>query len=79
MNPVSSDPVIRRRQMICASVLVLQGLYQLALLPTLPSLISTHPVLLELLRGSTAAMVAAGAFGSGTGHCCGHCSPRCHR
>lgn len=62
MNPVSSDPVIRRRQMICATALVLQGLYQLALLPTLPSLIASHPILLELLRGSTAAMVATGAF-----------------
>jgi membrane-associated protein len=62
VNPVSSDPVIRRRQLICAAVLVLQGIYQLALLPTLPALIGSHPVALEALRGSTAAMVAGGAF-----------------
>jgi membrane-associated protein len=62
VNPISTDPVIRRRQLICAVVLMVQGVYQLALLPTLPALIATHPVLLELLRGSTAAMVAAGAF-----------------
>jgi membrane protein DedA with SNARE-associated domain len=43
-------------------VLALQGLYSLLLLPSVPSLIGSDPVLLEALRGSTAAMVAGGAF-----------------
>ena len=62
MNPISLDPALRRKQIICAGMLMLQGLYQLALLPAIPSLIGSHPVALEALRGSTAAMVAAGAF-----------------
>src|ERR1700690_709710 len=34
----------------------------LALLPLVPSLVGTDPVLLEALRGSTSAMAAGGAF-----------------
>jgi membrane-associated protein len=52
----------RRAKAICATVLVLQGLYSLVLVPAVPALIGRHPVLLETLRGSTAAMVAGGAF-----------------
>jgi membrane protein DedA with SNARE-associated domain len=52
----------RRRRAICAAVLVLHGLYSLLLLPAVPSLLGSDPVLLEALRGSTAAMVAGGAF-----------------
>lgn len=40
----------------------LSGIYALALLPLVPSLIGTHPVLLELLRGSMTAMVTMGAL-----------------
>jgi len=36
--------------------------FSLALLPLTPSLLGTHPVLLEALRGSTSAMASAGAF-----------------
>jgi membrane-associated protein len=52
----------RQRRVICATVLALQSLYLLVLLPAVPSLLGTNPVLLEALRGSTAAMVAGGAF-----------------
>ena len=52
----------RRQPAICLAVLVLQALYSLALVPAVPSLIGRNPVLLEALRASTAAMVAAGAF-----------------
>lgn len=48
--------------MICATVLVLEALYLLLLLPAVPSLLGRDPVLLEALHGSTAAMVAGGAF-----------------
>jgi membrane-associated protein len=43
---------------------VLQGSYRLALLFWTPSLIGTHPLLLETLRGSTSSLVAGGAFAS---------------
>jgi len=37
------------------------GIYALALLPAVPSLVGTHPVLLEMFRGSMTAMVTMGA------------------
>ncbi len=51
-----------RARVICAAALAMQGLYSLLLVPAVPSLIGSNPVLLELLRGSTAAMIAGGAF-----------------
>lgn len=38
------------------------GLFKLALLPLAPSLIGSHPILLEALRGSTVSMITGGAF-----------------
>jgi membrane-associated protein len=52
----------RRVDLLCWGGITLSGIYALALLPLVPSLIGTNPVLLELLRGSTTAMVSAGAF-----------------
>jgi membrane-associated protein len=43
------------------------GLYALILLPLVPSLVGSHPALLELLRGSTTAIVTMGALAR-TGH-----------
>ena len=51
-----------RRQAICAGILLLQGVYRLALLFTTSWLIGTHPLLLEALRGSTSSLIAGGAF-----------------
>ncbi len=62
MELIADKERLRRLRMICASVLVLEGLYSLVLVPAVPSLIGRDPVLLEALRSSTAAMVAAGAF-----------------
>ncbi len=53
---------LRRRRVICATALGLAAAYSLLLIPAVPSLIGSNPVLLEALRGSTAAMVAGGAF-----------------
>jgi membrane-associated protein len=53
---------LRRRRTICVVVLALGGLYSLLLIPAVPSLLGSDPVLLEALRGSIAAMVAGGAF-----------------
>jgi membrane protein DedA with SNARE-associated domain len=52
----------RRKRIICLSVILAYGIYSIVGLAAIPSLIASDPVLLELLRGSTAAMVAGGAF-----------------
>jgi serine-type D-Ala-D-Ala carboxypeptidase/endopeptidase len=46
----------------CLGGLVAGWIYYLAIIPLIPSLIGTHPVLLEALSGSLPAQVAAGAF-----------------
>ncbi|WP_249011483.1 DedA family protein [Conexibacter sp. DBS9H8] len=51
-----------RAGLICVTILVIEGIYSLAVLGLIPSLIGTHPVRLELLSGSTAALISAGAF-----------------
>jgi hypothetical protein len=40
------------------------GLLPLALLPLVPALLNSHPALLELLRGSTTAIINMGARAS---------------
>jgi membrane protein DedA with SNARE-associated domain len=52
----------RRAETLCLGGLAITTLYTLALIPVAPSLLGSNPVLLELLRGSTPAMVAGGAF-----------------
>jgi membrane-associated protein len=46
----------------CLGGLVGGMLWYLALIPVIPALLGTHPVLLEALNGSLPAMIAAGAF-----------------
>ncbi len=58
---------LSRRRMGWADIACLGGLtagwlYYLAIIPLFPSLIGTHPVLLEALNGSMPAQLAAGAF-----------------
>jgi hypothetical protein len=52
----------RRVDIACWAAIVLSGLYYLAILPWRASLIGTHPVVSELLNGSTEAIVSAAAF-----------------
>lgn len=52
----------RRRGAICVTVLALQAVYSLVLVPEVPALLGRDPVLLEALRSSIAAMAAGGAF-----------------
>jgi membrane protein DedA with SNARE-associated domain len=47
---------------LCIGPIVLASLWALFGTPISPGLISTHPVLLEALRGSVASMIAAGSF-----------------
>lgn len=52
----------RRAQIACVTGIAAKTVFALAVLPLVPSLLGTHPVLLEALRGSTSAMAAGGAF-----------------
>jgi membrane-associated protein len=52
----------RRAEIACVTGIVLKTVFALAILPLVPSLIGTDPVLLEALRGSTSSMAAGGAF-----------------
>ena len=56
-----------RTDIILLGLIMASGIYNLALLPLTPSLVGTHPVLLELVRGSSTAMVTMGALAR-TGH-----------
>lgn len=61
-----SGPV-ERQDKILGACLALVAIYGLALTPVAPSLVGSHPILLEFLRGSPASMITAGGLVS-TGH-----------
>jgi membrane protein DedA with SNARE-associated domain len=52
----------RRADILCWAGITLSGIYYLVLLPFRASLVGTHPVLLEVLNGSTEAIVSGAAF-----------------
>jgi len=52
----------RARDVLCVLAIAVSGVYTLVTIPLTPELISTHPVLLELLTGSTSSIMAAGAY-----------------
>jgi membrane-associated protein len=58
--PWSGRP--RRVDIVLWAGIVLSGLYYWALLPFVAPLVGTHPVLLEVLNGNTAAIISAAAF-----------------
>jgi membrane-associated protein len=58
--PWSGKP--RRVDILLWAGIVLSGIYYWALLPFVAPLVGTHPVLLEVLNGNTAAIIAAAAF-----------------
>ena len=58
--PWSGRP--RKVDILCWAGIVLSGVYYYALLPFRASLLGTHPVVSELLNGSTEAIIAAAAF-----------------
>ncbi len=66
--PVLNDPRVPwagkpgRADILCWAGITLSGIFYWAMLPFRASLVGTHPVLLELLNGSTEAIVAAAAF-----------------
>jgi membrane protein DedA with SNARE-associated domain len=52
----------RKIDILCWAGITLSGLYYLAILPFRAALVGTHPIALEILNGSTEAIVAAAAF-----------------
>ena len=52
----------RRAEVLCITGIAVKSIFALVLLFLSPSLIGTHPVLLEALRGSTEALASGGAF-----------------
>lgn len=52
----------QRADMICLLGITFSGIYALALLPAVPSLVGSHPLLLELIRGSMTSMITMGAL-----------------
>ena len=66
-NAVPWEGRPERADVILLAGISLSGIYALALLPLVPSLVGNHAVLLELLRGSMTAMVTMGALAR-TGH-----------
>jgi membrane-associated protein len=65
-NPLWDGPGERTDRLLLAA-LIFNGLYALALLPAVPALVGSHPLLLELLRGSATSMVTMGGLAR-TGH-----------
>ena len=51
-----------RADILCWAGIVLSGIFYWAMLPFRASLVGTHPVLLELLNGSTESIISAAAF-----------------
>lgn len=66
-QPLPWEGKAARADVILLAGITLSGIYALALLPLTPSLVGTHPVWLELVRGSMTAMVTMGALAR-TGH-----------
>jgi membrane protein DedA with SNARE-associated domain len=60
--PVPWDGHPARADVFLMGGIVFSGLYLLALIPLTPSLLGTHPVVLELLKGSMSAMITMGAM-----------------
>ncbi len=66
--PVLNDPRVPwagkpgRADILCWAGITLSGIFYWVMLPFRASLVGTHPVLLELLNGSTEAIVAGAAF-----------------
>jgi membrane-associated protein len=52
----------RRVDILCWAAIMLSGVYYLALIPFRAALVGTHPVVGELLNGSTESIISAAAF-----------------
>jgi hypothetical protein len=62
--PTPWDGPMQKADRIIVAGIAISGLYGLVLLPLFPLLGSSHPALLELVRGSTASIINMGARAS---------------
>jgi membrane-associated protein len=60
--PLPWDGKAERADLFLMGGITLSGLYLLALMPLTPALVGSHPVVLELLKGSLSAMITMGAM-----------------
>ena len=60
--PLPWDGKAERADLALMGGITLSGLYLLVLIPLTPALVGTHPVLLELLKGSMSGMITMGAL-----------------
>jgi membrane-associated protein len=60
-SPLPWDGRAERADIFVMAGIAFSGIYALLLLPLVPSLVGSHSTLLELVRGSTTAMVTSGA------------------
>jgi membrane protein DedA with SNARE-associated domain len=59
--PTPWEGQAQRADKLIVALIALAGLLQFALWPLVPQLVSSHPALLELIRGSTASIINMGA------------------
>ncbi len=52
----------RARDVLCVLAIAVSAAYAVVAIPLTPALIASHPVLLELLTGSTSSIISAGAY-----------------
>jgi membrane-associated protein len=60
--PLPWDGKPERSDLILMGGITFSGLYLLVLMPLTPALVGSHPVVLELLKGSLSAMITMGAM-----------------
>ncbi len=60
-TPLPWDGKPERADLALMAGITLSGLYLLALMPLTPALVGSHPLLLELLKGSMSGMITMGA------------------
>src|SRR6187397_2284526 len=60
-TPLPWDGKAERADLFLMAAITLSGLYLLALMPLTPALVGSHPLLLELLKGSMSGMITMGA------------------
>lgn len=60
--PLPWDGHPERADKILVGGILFAGLYMLALIPLTPALVGSHPVILELLKGSMSAIITMGAM-----------------
>jgi membrane-associated protein len=59
--PLPWEGEAQRTDIILVALIAFSGIYKLALIPATPALVGSHPVWLEILKGSISGMITMGA------------------